>query len=370
MPEAMKMIRAELGNEAVILNSKIVHKAGFLGLFRKKNIEVIAAIDPITTTPKPVLKEKPKKPNTEIQLEAPITQVASNISTTDVMDELRELKELMARISLKDGQVVEQYPVQIKKIDSLLVEQELELAVRQEITSSLLKQWYSHQEQLTNKQLIQYLRQQLINKLTTLSFGGITYKKKYVSVVGPTGVGKTTTLAKLAAEAILRDGKKVAFITTDTYRIAAIDQLKTYAKILGVPIEVSYNIDDFRKAKERFSDYDVVFIDTAGRNFRNRQYVEDLKKIIDFDKNLETFLVLSSTSKQSDMTEIYKQFALIEIEKCIFTKIDETAHYGQMVNFILQHKLGVAYITNGQNVPDDIKPATPATIVNTLVGVD
>ena len=104
------------------------------------------------------------------------------------------------------------------------------------------------------------------------------FNKKYINIVGPTGVGKTTTLAKVAAETMLNQRKKVAFITTDTYRIAAIDQLKTYAKILNIPIEVAYNLEDFKRAADRFSHYDIVFIDTAGRNFRNEQYVKDLEK--------------------------------------------------------------------------------------------
>ncbi len=194
------------------------------------------------------------------------------------------------------------------------------------------------------------------------------FNKKYINIVGPTGVGKTTTLAKVAAETMLNQRKKVAFITTDTYRIAAIDQLKTYAKILNVPIEVAYNLEDFKRAADRFSHYDIVFIDTAGRNFRNEQYVKDLGNIIDFSNDLETYLVLSLTSKQTDMDAIYRQFSTIPIKQVIFTKADETATYGSMINFIQRNQIAPFYITNGQNVPDDIVRATPTNIVNTILG--
>ena len=157
---------------------------------------------------------------------------------------------------------------------------------------------------------------------------------------------------------MLNQRKKVAFITTDTYRIAAIDQLKTYAKILNVPIEVAYNLEDFKRAADRFSHYDIVFIDTAGRNFRNEQYVKDLGNIIDFSNELETYLVLSLTSKQTDMDAIYRQFSTIPIKQVIFTKADETATYGSMINFIQRNQIAPFYITNGQNVPDDIVRAT------------
>jgi flagellar biosynthesis protein FlhF len=205
--------------------------------------------------------------------------------------------------------------------------------------------------------------------MSPFSFGPINFSKKYINVVGPTGVGKTTTLAKIAAQAVLKYGKKVAFITTDTYRIAAIDQLKTYAKILNVPLEVTYTIDDFVKAKERFSHFDLILIDTAGRNFRNKQYVEDLKSVIGFDEDLETILVLALTSKYSDMLDIFEQFSSIKINKLIFTKVDETSKYGTIVNLILKNKIGVAYLTNGQNVPDDIFEASPESIANTVFGV-
>ena len=167
-----------------------------------------------------------------------------------------------------------------------------------------------------------------------MPFGGVSFTKKYINVVGPTGVGKTTTLAKIAAECILKYKKRVAFITTDTYRIAAIEQLKTYANILNVPLEVCYNLNDFQQATRQFESYDMVFIDTAGRNFRNQKYVEDLRNIIDYNQDMETFLVLSLTAKQIDMEDIYKQFSLISIDKMIFTKADETSTYGAMFNII------------------------------------
>ncbi|WML50512.1 hypothetical protein RCG23_04140 [Neobacillus sp. PS3-34] len=185
-----------------------------------------------------------------------------------------------------------------------------------------------------------------------------------------TGVGKTTTLAKIAADCVIKYKKKVAFITTDTYRIGAIEQLKTYAKILNVPLEVCYNIDDFKEASQKFEDYDIVLIDTAGRNFRNKQYVEDLQKIIDFNKDMETFLVLSLTAKQKDMEQIYRQFSIVNINKLIFTKADETSVYGPMINMIKDHQIGVSYVTNGQNVPDDMTSANPEVLINLLLGVE
>lgn len=367
MPEAMKMIRAELGNDAVILNSKVVHKGGFLGLFTKKNIEVIAAVDrkPARSA---AMEPKGKSIHTA-PLQRPVSE-PKPVADAALLNELNELKTMLKQLSTNVTTNFATYPQPLSELHEWLMEQELSSPLRQEIMAEAVEQWYLQREATTKKQVLVWAKEILLKKIEGLSFGGISFAKKYVNVVGPTGVGKTTTLAKMAAHCVLNHQKKVAFITTDTYRIAAIEQLKTYAKILDVPLEVCYNIEDFREAKKKFSTYDVVFIDTAGRNFRNPQYVKDLREIIDFDAEMETFLVLALTAKYSDMKTIYEQFSLIHIDRIIFTKLDETSQYGAMFNLMTDYHVGVAYLTNGQNVPDDIIEASPEKIVNTLLGVD
>lgn len=366
MPEAMKMIRAELGNDAVILNSKVVHKGGFFGLFTKKNIEVIAAVDPKPARSE--MAEKKEKPVERLSQRPAVEQ--KQMADASLLNELNELKTMLRQLSTNVTTNFTVYPQPLNEIHESLVAQELSNALRQEMMDEMVERWYVQRGEADKKRLLQWTKELLLKKIIDLSFGGISFTKKYVNVVGPTGVGKTTTLAKIAAHCVLKHQKKVAFITTDTYRIAAIEQLKTYAKILDVPLEVCYNIDDFREAKKKFSVYDLVFIDTAGRNFRNQQYVQDLREIIDFNAEMETFLVLALTAKYADMKTIYEQFSLIPIDRLIFTKLDETSQYGAMINLMTQYRVGVAYLTNGQNVPDDIVEATPEKIVNTLLGVD
>lgn len=372
MPEVMKTVRSELGNDAVILNSRVVFTGGFLGFFKKKNIEVIAAVDlhlnhekKIAPKEKPLKQVLPQKSRDDKPLE---TNQAAVKQADDILKEIHGLKELIHTQVFETAQLQASCPEPIQKVQNWMMEQEYAPSLRKRFTEALLEKWFAGGMKSTAKEIEGFLKEEIKKFLSDYPFGGISFTKKYVNVVGPTGVGKTTTLAKIAADCILNYKKRIAFITTDTYRIAAIEQLKTYAQILNVPIEVCYSIEDFQKAAQKFASCDVVLIDTAGRNFRNKQYVDDLQKVIDFQLELETYLVLALTAKEKDMAEIYQQFSSIPINKFIFTKADETSNFGSMINLVERHNKGVAYITTGQNVPDDMMLATPDAITNLLLG--
>lgn len=369
MPDAMKQIRAELGKDAVILNSRVVYTGGILGFFKKRNIEVMAAADSNQEIEqKPAVKPAaiPGALN-HFKGNSEESHFPESSTSGELIKEISILKQMMS--SLAGGQQISTvYPEAIRKVMHVLNEQEIDNSIQDQVLQVLLEKWYLGGSKAKVAEIEAWLHEEIIKQIEDIPFSGISFTKKYINIAGPTGVGKTTTLAKMAAECVIKHKKKAAFITADTYRIAAIDQLKTYAGILDIPLEVCYTIDDFRQAAERLKEYDLVLIDTAGRNFRNRQYVEDLKNVIDFEKDMETFLVLSLTAKQKDMEDIYNQFSIIDIDKLIFTKADETSTYGAMYNIIHKYKKGAAYITNGQDVPDDILMAGPEAIVKLLMG--
>ncbi|WP_374721866.1 flagellar biosynthesis protein FlhF [Peribacillus tepidiphilus] len=382
MSEAMKKIRTELGSDAVILNSKVVYSGGFLGLFKKRSIEVIAGVDAsVNELQSPVLKEKPKRKKETPPSNDSTKGVSQSIKTYQVstvpseenglklLTEISELKQIVKDIHVKAGKATV-YPKPILEIEEMLREQEINESAILSFMEELLSVYEKNEGTRSKEELINYVKSKMTQQLIDLTEQKYAFQKKFINVVGPTGVGKTTTLAKLAAENVIKHNKNVAFITTDTYRIAAIDQLQTYAKILNVPIEVAYNLEDFKKAAEKFNHYDLIFIDTAGRNFRNQEYVKDLMKLIDFDNDMETYLVLSLTAKQKDMEAIYNQFSIIPIHQVIFTKMDETSSFGAMYNMITNYQLSAAYITNGQNVPDDIIKASPEFITQSIFGVE
>lgn len=264
----------------------------------------------------------------------------------------------------------QEYPEPFQKVNDFLEEQEVEKVLRLQLMKTLLKKWYeSEKKTLRTSEAFALLTEHIASLIRDIPLGGIDFQKKYVNIIGPTGVGKTTTIAKIAAHCVLKKHKKVALITTDTYRIAAVEQLKTYAKILNIPLEVAYSIDDFLKAKEQFSNYDLVLVDSAGRNFLNNLYVKELKKVIDFNDDVETYLVLALTSKYRDMEAIFQKFSFIPIDKLIFTKKDETSYYGNLLNMIIRNKVGIAYVTTGQNVPDDIIEVSDIETITALFEV-
>ncbi|MBS4198973.1 flagellar biosynthesis protein FlhF [Bacillus sp. FJAT-49732] len=369
MTEAMKKVKAELGENAVILNSKVIFRGGFLGLFRKKSIEVIAALDeqPIhhPHTRKNNNRKKPNNGTTEVQTHSSTQKLKHN--ETDILSKIAELKSELKAMKNSNQVSYNQYPEIIQKYLFKLQEQDVNETYVLKIGDALLEKWRNSEKEPSDSELFQWCETLLIDHLGHVNFNGISYESKFINFVGPTGVGKTTTIAKLAAEAVLEHKKKVALITTDTYRIAAIDQLKTYAQLLNIPVEIVYEGQDFRSAVNKYNDYDVVLIDTAGRNYQEKQYIHDLQALFGDETNIATYLVLSVSMKEKDIEKVVVNFLDMNFNQFIFTKADETRTFGVMYNLICKYKIGAAYITTGQDVPDDIISASPNVITEYLL---
>ncbi|MCR5179217.1 MAG: flagellar biosynthesis protein FlhF [Lachnospiraceae bacterium] len=194
---------------------------------------------------------------------------------------------------------------------------------------------------------------------------------KALFFIGPTGVGKTTTIAKIASELFVMQHKKVALLTVDTYRIAAAEQLKTYASIMEIPCRVIYSVDEMRTAAENFRDYDFLCIDTAGHSMHNEEQRKNTDAFLHaFDGVIESdvFLVLSATTKYRDLTDITDSYSAMTQYRLLFTKMDETSAAGNLYNIKLRTGAPMSYITNGQNVPDDIAVFDAQSVVKGLLG--
>ncbi|MFV9509841.1 flagellar biosynthesis protein FlhF [Tepidibacillus sp. LV47] len=354
LPQAMEQIKMELGQDAMILHTKKIKVGGFLGFFGKEKVEVIAAVD---QTP-----SRSQVSHTTNESVPAITQSDS------IIQDVKEIKKLMVQLMMnqkKDG-LNFNYSTEVKEVYQRLINQGVEEEIAGEIISEVIEGLGEHNQkthiyEATLQKMIEKIRKNGVKK-------EIQSQTKIIHVVGPTGVGKTTTIAKLAAESVLKYRKKIAFITADTYRIAAVDQLRTYANILNAPIEVVFSPQDTIKALEKLRDYDLIFMDTAGRNYHNEMYISELNHLLSTNAQSETYLVLSLTHKYEDMLSILEHFKKVNIDKLLFTKFDETLSYGTIINIVSKYPYPVSYITNGQNVPDDIEIFDEEKIAKAILG--
>ncbi len=186
--------------------------------------------------------------------------------------------------------------------------------------------------------------------------------------MGPTGVGKTTTIAKLAADLCLKQKMSVGLISVDGYRIGAVDQLKTYASIMGIPCLPAFTHEDVQHAINKMKSMDVLLIDTAGQNHLDKQRMSELGRLIS-GQSISKHLVLSTTAKSADMKEAAESFANLDPKTYIFTKIDETRQRGGIIDQIFHLNLPVSFLTNGQKVPDDIIKATRKNISKVVLNI-
>ena len=357
MATAMKKVQADLGDDAIIASSKVVYSKGFLGMFKKKSFEVIAGVERAD-------RNEMLYPSKPIQKPIMLDSKVPEDKTNEIKQELADLKKMMQ--SMKHQSASVQYLDELSTVIEKLEYQEIDPELITKISDELFTVVKNSKHNLTEQEVQELAKKQISYLLKDLPFGGISYQKKYINILGPTGVGKTTTIAKMAAHAVLKEKKKIGFITTDTYRIAAIEQLKTYANLLQAPVEIVYSRADYEMALLKFKNLDLVFIDTAGRNYKEVKYIRDLEQIIDIEKNVENYLVLSTTAKERDMATIIEQFLAFSVEKLIFTKLDETNTIGSIVNLMVKYKKGLAYYTNGQEVPEDIEEGSVKNVIDLL----
>ncbi|MBL4952961.1 flagellar biosynthesis protein FlhF [Neobacillus sp. OS1-32] len=191
---------------------------------------------------------------------------------------------------------------------------------------------------------------------------------RLINIIGPTGVGKTTTIAKLATEQILKQKRQVAMITTDVYRIAAVEQLKTYAGILNVPIEVARSREELDQVLMKLKHFDLIYMDTTGRNFKDEKNRESINEFLHHPLISDNYLALSLTTKYEDLQYLLNEFLESPVNKLILTKLDETSSYGSILNIAYHYPYEITYLTNGQSVPEDITTIDPAMLANSLVG--
>lgn len=394
--EAVEAAKKELGSGIVIMNVKNVKHKGLTALFHSKQVEVTVALEEENDVPKPVRREpaQPGAKEQESRLSATQeTLSAARESSQNIEKKLDSLQNLLESKFQQDeaaraeqDQSLETIPNQEKKEEPLSEEdQERNRFIRLLYNTMLeneVDEKYANQilEDLDKSKKpnlpFDYILANVYQKMI-LKFGkaeGITPAKKGPRIVlfmGPTGVGKTTTIAKLASDFSVGEKKTVALLTADTYRIAAAEQLRTYANILEVPFRVIYTEEEAKAAVRDFSSFDYIFVDTAGHSHQNEEQLENMQKLLKAVQEMgeyQTFLVLSATTKYRDLIKIASSYKEVADYQLIFTKLDETATLGNLLNMKLYADVPIAYVTYGQNVPDDIEQFNPQKTVKQLLG--
>lgn len=350
--EALLKIREELGADAVILSERTVQKGG---LFNKKPmVEIVVGIKSAESEPKAEPRPAPKAEPKGIEEYDPTQTRLRRLE--------REMQEIRALVQTLHTYLTEQAGITLEdaRLDTTAVatlgdehplwRPLLNAGVEPELAQELLRSV----PRIPQNAAVDALKRTLAARIPV---GGAlpreSRQRQIALLVGPTGVGKTTTIAKLAAIHALDYNRKVALLSLDTYRIGAIQQLRTYAELMHLPLHIATNADEVQEGLELFRDYDLVLIDTIGRGQRDEVHLQEMRQALLPVKGA-VYLTLSATADTATLLDAAQRFAIFEPNAIILTKLDEAVRTGNCVNLVLRASLPLAYFTTGQRVPEDI----------------
>ena len=386
--EAIENAKKELGDGVVVMNVKDVKSKGFFAFLKPPMIEVTVALEEeserytaaVSAINNVIASSQINEPqpvrSADTMQEEPVRKDSSAIE--EKLDSLQSLLEQQLQRpdddkDDKDNKEEQKEETEIDRFMKLLHDTMLNNEVDEKYADEILDEIAQvNKPNMPFDYALANIYQKMILKFgmpecITPASKGI----KMVFFIGPTGVGKTTTIAKIASIFRVDQRKKVALLTADTYRIAAAEQLRTYANILEVPFRIIYTVEEIEKAMEDFKDYDYILVDTAGHSHQNSTQKESMSKFIhsvDDKTEKEVYLVLSATTKYRDLISIADSYKEMTDYKLIFTKLDETTTLGNLLNLRLYTNAELSYVTYGQNVPDDIEEFNPQGTVKKLLG--
>jgi flagellar biosynthesis protein FlhF len=367
--EALDAIHAKYGDSAQVLSHKTVRVGGFLGLFAREGVEVTGYIRPeraqdAKTPPKQDFEEEKRKILAQAKADQALQQVLAEIK--GIKDRLDESGYAQTRTATE----VEDHDT-IRRIDALLALNDFSEAFRREAVARLRRDFSL--EALGDVEEAESAALEWVGDSIRIWKGTENTKPRILALVGPTGVGKTTTIAKLAAiHAVGIGGGKplaVRMITIDNYRIGARQQIETYGGIMGVPVSCVETAEDLRKTIALYADADLILVDTVGKSPRDAVRLAEMQRVLSAcGPNSEIHLALSATTKTSDMVQIMRQFEPFDYRAVVITKLDETNRIGNAISALAERGKPISYITNGQSVPQNIERARVTRFLMNLEG--
>ena len=379
LKDATVQMKEELGSEAIILGSRLTEDISEFG--KRKMFEITAGYDEkikheadeteeeIVVNPSYVdeialLTKKVYPSGKEINNRTKVSSLLPDNQDADV-EKVRLFEGIFPAankaVKLKENRKnIEQ---EIKEISDLLIHRE----ISKPLTSVILNNLEQYKKFLHESNIDSYVISSIASIIPTKNFELYKDSKpKVVSVVGPTGVGKTTCIAKLAVIAKILHNLDVGLISVDTYRLGAIDQLRIFSEISNIDMLIAYEPDEMQELLKSFKNKDLVFIDTAGRSQKNSEHLAKTKMYLDRIKIDETFLVLSATNSTKNLFDTAEKFKSFDYDSFIFTKIDEGVAFGNLLNTVTNFNLPVTFLSNGQVIPDDIISADSEFIANLI----
>jgi flagellar biosynthesis protein FlhF len=367
MAAALAKVKRDLGKDAVILHTRTVRERSWWRRGGKPVIE-------ITATRESIRLRRPARPpiiGPGSRMGNPMTEGAVAEMNTADPPSLRKLAgEVSSLTRMVELLLAESKRAHTKDLPQPLYESYcllVESQVAEELATQLIDE-IKGMVPRTRWQDAQAMHAALTSRIAEMIPAGgplavaKSGKPYVVALIGPTGVGKTTTIAKLAARHSLGMNQKVGLITIDTYRIAAVDQLKTYAEILNLPLKVVLTPNELSEAIAELSDRDLILIDTAGRSQNDTMRLNQLRTFLAEARTDEIHLVLSTTSQEANLLQAAERFCRLGVDRIIFTKLDESVGFGVILNVLKRVNRKLSYLTNGQEVPDNIEVGRPEQV--------
>lgn len=360
MNEALTRIRYELGKDAVIISQRKIRKPGIKGIFASKDIEVTAAVENTNSANDEAVKSSIEAIKKVVDLgkgsiPAKKTETLPK-KENSLYEEMQEMKKMIMDIKNSSK------PYEAQDTHNELKQKLTAYDIDEKVASEIIDETNKLSGEESDDDKMKTVISNMICVDEYKSMDGV------VVLVGPTGVGKTTTIAKLAGKLALIEKKKVGLITIDTYRIGAVEQLRTYAEIMNLPFKVVITTNDMEAAVESMKDCDVILVDTTGRSSKNTMQLSELRAFMGKVKSDHINLVVSCTTKDSDIETILEGYKILNYNGIIITKLDETSTYGSILNILYKGKVPLVFLTTGQNVPDDVKYMTTEELINLIIG--